>query len=128
MKENEAKADIRKRTFGFALKVVKMVSFLPKNNLGFTLGGQVLRSGTSVGANVEEGTGSLTVSEFIYHMNLAKKEARETNYWIKLLIDANLVGKEEILPLLQENEEIIKILTSIVKTSQQRKEKVTHNS
>lgn len=75
----------------------------------------------SIGANIEEALGAHTRSDFIYGMNLAKKEARETNYWLRLIFDANLQIQPKIRSLLQESEEIVKILTAIVKTSKERK-------
>lgn len=115
------KADIKERTYTFALEIIKMASDLPKNSVGFALSSQVVRSGTSVGANVEEASGGFTTSDFIYHMNVAKKEARETKYWTRLIIDSGLLSRQKTEPLLQEAEEILKILTSIVKTSEENR-------
>ena len=84
----------------------------------FVLSKQLLRSGTGIGANVEEGTGAQTKKDFIAKMAIASKEARETNYWLRLLRDSQLCSTQPVMELIAESEELIKILTSIVKTSQ----------
>ena len=71
---------IKERTFDFAIEVIKIVQVLPKNTAGFELRKQLLRSGTSIGANVEEATGARSKKEFTNCMNIAKREARETEY------------------------------------------------
>jgi four helix bundle protein len=118
--END-KRDLKERSYQFALRVIKMVQSLPRTRVALILGDQVLRSGTSIGANVEEAYAGLSKKDFIHSMNIARKEARETKYWTRLIIDSGLLKKERVESLLMENEEIIKILTSIVKTSQQGK-------
>ena len=116
MSEKEKK--VKERAYGFAIEIIKLIQTLPKNTAGFELGRQVLRSGTSIGANVEEATGARSRKEFINCMNIAKREARETNYWLRLLNDSKLLGDSKLQPLLDEIEIILKILTSIVKTSE----------
>ena len=77
----------------------------------------MLRSATSVGANVEEGIGGFSKQDFRYKMSVALKEARETNYWLRLIRDTELLKKETMESILQESVEIRKILTAIVKTA-----------
>ena len=84
----------------------------------FILSKQVVRSGTSIGANVEEATAGQSKKDFISKMAISSKEARETNYWLRLLRDSQLCKDIDYTNLINESEEIIKILTSIVKTSQ----------
>ncbi len=84
----------------------------------FILSKQVVRSGTSIGANVEEATAGQSRKDFISKMAISSKEARETNYWLRLLRDSQLCKDIDYKNLINESEEIIKILTSIVKTSQ----------
>ena len=84
----------------------------------FILSKQVVRSGTSIGANVEEATAGQSRKDFISKMAISSKEARETNYWLRLLRDSQLCKDIDYTNLINESEEIIKILTSIVKTSQ----------
>ena len=81
----------------------------------FILSKQVVRSGTSIGANVEEAIAAQSRKDFISKMSISSKEARETNYWLRLLRDSKLCGDLALSDLLKESEEIIKILTSIVK-------------
>lgn len=116
MSEKEKK--IKERTFEFAIEVIKLAHALPKNTAGFELGKQILRSGTSIGANVEEATGARSKKEFTNCMNIAKREARETKYWLRLLQASELLSDSKIQLLLDEIEIIIRILTSIVKTSE----------
>ncbi|MEW6171048.1 MAG: four helix bundle protein [Candidatus Omnitrophota bacterium] len=110
--------DIRERTFKFALRIIKIVSRLPRNREGSELAKQIIRSGTSVGANIEEAMGSRTKKEFTNCMNIAKRESRETRYWLRLIMSSDLLNDSETKSLLEENEEILKVLTSIVKTSE----------
>jgi four helix bundle protein len=84
----------------------------------FIISKQVVRSGTSIGANVEEATAGQSRKDFISKMAISSKEARETNYWLRLLRDSQLCKDIDYTDLISESEEIIKILTSIVKTSQ----------
>ena len=81
----------------------------------------MLRSGTSIGANVEEALAGQSRADFLSKMSIASKEARETNYWLRLLKDSGIISKTEIEPLLAESESIANILTSIVKTTSQNK-------
>lgn len=113
----EEKSEIAKRAYSFAVKVIKVTANLPKNPANLILVRQVIRSATSIGANIEEALGGHTRKDFIYGMNVSKKEARETRYWLRMLWDTNEVSQKEITPLLQECEELINILTKIVKTS-----------
>jgi four helix bundle protein len=105
------------RTYKFALRVVKLVSALPHTAEGEILGRQVLRSGTSVGANVEEAYGGCSKRDFTNKMAIALKESRETHFWLRLIRDAGLVPLERIAPLEQEANEIKLILAQTVITS-----------
>lgn len=113
--------DINKRTFEFGIRIIKLVSNLPRITAGITVGNQIIRSGTSIGANVEEALGGHTKTEFTYSMNIAKKEARETRFWLKLIIGSELLPTKRIEPLLKECEELVAILTIIVKNSSKKK-------
>jgi four helix bundle protein len=111
------KADIRARSFGFSVGVIRFIGKLPRNLAGYKTGGQLLEAGTSVGANVEEATGGFSKKDFTYKMGIALKEARESNYWLRLIKVSELVKGDELDFLLKESEELRRILTSIVKTS-----------
>lgn len=114
------KADIRARSFEFAARIIRFVGKLPKTIAGYKIGGQLLEAGTSVGANIEEATGGFSKRDFTYKMGVALKEARESNYWLKLIKASELVKGDELDFLLIESEELRKILTAIVKTSKAR--------
>ena len=108
--------DIRERTFQFALRTVKLCRTLDqKPGVSRTLANQLLRSGTSVGANVEEGQGSQSQADFVSKMAVACKEARETHYWLWLLAESNIVSQSHLSDLIQEADELIAILTTIIK-------------
>ena len=113
----EEKSEIAKRAYNFALSVIKITSKLPRNPANLILIRQVIRSATSIGANIEEALGGHTKNDFAYGMNVAKKEARESRYWLRMLRDTNSLMQIEFAKLLQECEELINILTKIVKTS-----------
>lgn len=104
-------------TFEFALLVIDLYKSLVKQN-EFVLSKQLLRSATSIGANVEEATAAQTKKDFITKMAVASKEARETKYWLRLL-DKSQIAKLDYTDLLNKIEHIINILTKIVKTSQE---------
>jgi len=111
------------KAFNFAIRVVNLYKFLCKDKKEYTLSKQLLRSGTSIGANINEAQAGQSKNDFIAKMAIASKEARESKYWIRLLIETKYLDKESkhTESLLSEIEEIIKLLTSIVKTSQNSK-------
>ena len=115
------KADIKERTFKFSLRIITLCRVLPNNEVNRVLIRQVLRSGTSIGANIEEATGAHTKKDFTHGLNVAKKEAYETNYWLRLIYESNIMGIQKRMDdLLNESEEILKILISSVKTAQKK--------
>lgn len=112
--------DIDKRTYEFALRIIKFVQKLPRNMIAQELGKQLLKSGTSVAANVEEAQGSFSKDDFTYKMSTAFKEAKESNLWLRLIRDANIVNgelKSENEELTNESIEIRNILGTIVTSS-----------
>lgn len=113
---NEKKNPILDKSFRFSLKIIGLYKFL-KENKEFVISKQLLRCGTSIGANVNESIAAQTKKDFITKMSIASKEARETKYWLRLLQESQFV-KNDFEEHLIDIEEIIKILTSIVKTSQ----------
>jgi four helix bundle protein len=112
MKENI----ILKKSFDFALDIIKLYMEM-KSQHEYVLSKQILRSGTSIGANVEEATAAYSKKDFAAKMSISSKEARETRYWLRLIEESNLI-KVDVKPHLQEVEQLINILTAIVKTSQ----------
>ncbi|MEK7502133.1 MAG: four helix bundle protein [Patescibacteria group bacterium] len=111
------KSLIAQKSYDFALQVIRILKLLDKDSANLILIRQLIMSVTSIGANIEEALGSNSKKEFIHSMNIAKKEARESLYWLRLLRDLNFSNKEKFEELLSEAEEIVKILTKIVKTS-----------
>ncbi len=104
-------------SFDFAIQIIDLYKVLVEQK-EFVISKQLLRSATSIGANVEEANAAQTKKDFISKMSIASKEARETKYWLRLLDRSQLV-KLDYLPYLQSVEHIINILTKIVKTSQE---------
>ncbi len=112
---------IQERSYKFAIKLVKFAKKLPANTSSFVISRQLIRAGTSIGANVEEATGAFSKNDFIFKMNIALKESRETNYWLRLIRDSDLVKSPEIEDLTSESENIKNILSAIVRTSKERR-------
>lgn len=108
---------VKDRSYQFALDIIRFVNDLPRNTAGYALGKQIIRSGTSVGANIEEAIGASSKKDFIYKMTVAKKEARETLYWLRLIADSQLTNNFNTKHLTDSANELIRILTAIVKTS-----------
>jgi four helix bundle protein len=109
------------RTYKFALRVLKLVDALPRTTKGETLGRQVLRSGTSIGANIEEAYAASSKRDFSNKMSIALKEARETHFWLRLIRDGGLIPDKQIGPLIQETLEVKLILGKTVATSKKTK-------
>lgn len=116
--------DICERTFNFSVRIVKFCSFL--NQQGYEsrdLARQLIRSGTSIGANVEEAQAAQSTADFISKLKIALKEGRETRYWLRVLIASELVSKSRLNSLLNESNELIKIIASIIVKTQQNQRK-----
>jgi four helix bundle protein len=108
---------VKDKSYAFALRAIALARWL-KEQKEFEIAGQILRSGTAIGANVEEALAGVSRADFIAKMSIASKEARETNYWLRLLRDSKIVPAAKISPLADESLELIRLLTAIVKTSQ----------
>ena len=113
--------NITDRCFKFAVRIVKLCRFLEKQDrVSRTLANQLLRSGTSVGANVEEAQAGQSKPDFISKMSISRKEARETLYWLRLLKESDSVESDKLSEILKEADELVRILTAIVKSAQTR--------
>ena len=108
---------IEEKSFKFAIKIIELVKILRKQK-EYIFADQLLRSTTSIGANVAEAGAGQSKKDFIAKMSIASKESRETRYWLRLLKESGLIN-EDLDFYLDEIEQIIKILTKIVKTSQE---------
>ena len=107
--------EIRKRTFRFALRIVALAQHLDaRPGVCRTLNKQIIRSGTSIGANTEEAKASHGKSEFIYKIEISLKEARETHYWLRLLQASKLIPSDMLAPMIKEADEICRVLAAII--------------
>ena len=92
---------VKGKSYAFALRIVRVAQWL-KERKEYELAGQVLRSGTGVGANVEEALAGISRADFVAKMSIASKEARETHYWLRLLRDSNIMPSAQAIPLIDE--------------------------
>jgi four helix bundle protein len=112
--------DIHERTFEFAQRIIRLHQHLYRQGgTGRILASQILRSGTSIGANLAEANSGQSKADFISKCNIALKEARETLYWLRLLLACELVTEDRLGSLIDETDEIVAILTTIVKKARQ---------
>src|SRR5215471_6015033 len=117
---SDSPQDLKQRTKAFALRVIRMYSDVPRNQtVAQVLGKQVLRSGTSVGANYREASRGRSKSEFISKIGDCLKEIEETEYWLELLVDSGSVRASKMLSLLDETRQLNAILTAISKRSKE---------
>ena len=109
---------IQDRSFEFACRIVRLTEHLGRRAfVPRTIARQLFRSGTSVGANLEEASGAQSKADFVSKCSIAAKEARETRYWLRLLSASRSVKPQQLAPLIKESEEIVAIVTTIVKTA-----------
>lgn len=114
------KEELEKRTKAFALRIVNFVSKLPKNKITDVLSYQLLRSGTSIGANYREANRAESRNDFIHKVSIVEKEASETQYWLELLDESDIGNPDDRMWLIKECDELLAIFTSIGKTSKSR--------
>jgi four helix bundle protein len=121
--ERVSTKDLKARTQEFALRIIRLTRALPNTPEGRVLGKQILRSGTSVGANYRSCQRGKSKADFIAKLAVAEEEADETCYWLELIIAAELLPRERVEPLLSEAREITAILTAAGKTAKQNRDK-----
>lgn len=109
------------KTYSFAVKVVKFCFEIQDKRKEYVISRQLLKSGTSIGANIEEAQGAISKAEFIAKTQIAFKEAKETKYWLRLIKDAEVYQNDRSEQLLKDCVEIIIIITSILKSSKENK-------
>ena len=107
---------IQTKSYSFAIKIVEVYKYLVEVKKEYTLSKQVLRSGTSIGANVEEAIGGQSKKDFFAKLTIAYKEARETKYWLRLLADTSYLEVEKSKALIDDCEELLRIIGSIQRT------------
>ena len=115
---NNIRDKLKNKSYRFALRIIGLYKFLCDEKKEYVLSKQILRSGTSIGANIEEANAGQTKKDFLAKMSIASKEARETLYWLKLLRDSDYIEEKIAKSLINDIEELVRILTSIVKTTQ----------
>ena len=106
---------VKQKSYDFALQIIKLCARM-REKKHLEIAGQLLRSGTSIGANVEEALAGKSRKDFFAKMSIASKEAREANYWLRLINDSDILDGHLDKNLIESSEELVKILTSIVKT------------
>lgn len=113
MKENL----VKDKSFSFAVRIVNLYKYLTIEQKEFVLSKQILRSGTSIGANIEEADSGQSKKDFIAKMSISLKEAKETHYWLRLLSECNYLEKNMYESMIKDCNEIIVLLTRILQTS-----------
>lgn len=114
---NKGENVLKHKSYAFALETIKVYSHLQEKRREFVLSKQLLRSGTAIGALVEEANQAESKADFIHKLSIANKEANETQYWIRLLIDSGILDTNTGNEFLQKSTELVKILTASIKTS-----------
>lgn len=114
--ESERKNIIEKKSFDFAVRIVNLNKYLNNKN-EYILSRQLLRSGTSIGANIEEAEGAITKKDFLNKIYTAHKEARETSFWLELLNETNYLNDKEFKSIYNDCEELIKLTGKIISTT-----------
>ena len=122
MKKGEKENPVRDKSYAFALRIIKLYKFLVDEKKEYVLSKQILRSGTSIGANVEESIGGQSMRDFLSKMSIAYKEARETHYWLRLFRDSGFLSAEAADSLLSDCDELLKLIGSIQKTVKRNNE------
>src|SRR5207248_6007387 len=121
--------NIQERSFEFACRIVRLTEHLARKSfVARTIARQLLHSGTSVGANLEEATAAQSKPDFISKCSIAAKEARESRYWLRLLIACHLVHSSKLSSLVIEAGEIVAIITTIVKNAAKSKARGLHST
>ena len=117
---NRFKGDLPEKTFEIALRIVGLLDDLPSNVKGWVLGKQLLRAGTSVGANVREADEAYSDRDFAHRCSVARKEASETDYSLRLCREAGLLRPDAVSALIEETSEVTRILSTIIGKVQSR--------
>lgn len=121
MTNDFSKRDIHKRIYSFVLSILGIVKKIPRTVENLVLLRQVVRSSGSIGANASEADGAETKKEFIHRFTISKKEAKETLYWMSLLVDHNPSTRAQFEPILKENKELIAIISKIIINAKKEK-------
>jgi four helix bundle protein len=113
---------IEQKSFRFAVRIINLYKFLQETKKEFVMSKQILRSGTAIGANINEALSSESTSDFIHKLSISAKEVRETSYWLRLLQETQFIDSKAFDSIHYECLELLKILNSIILTSKQKQE------
>jgi len=127
MNSRNSKNILLDKSFSFAIRIVNLYKFLCMNKKEFILSKQILRSGTSVGANIEEANGAISKSDFSSKISVAHKESRETKYWLKLLFETGYLNKKSFESLTLDCDELSRLTFSVLKTTGRIKKRANAN-
>ena len=116
--------EMKKRTRSFALRIIRLVEALPRTRTADVIGKQLIRCGTSVGANYRASCRVKSTADFIAKMGIVEEEADETIYWIELLVETNLIEKKRVIDLLDEADQLVAMVVSSIKTARGNKHEV----
>ena len=111
---------IEEKSYQFAVKIILLYKDLIKKHKEYVLSQQLLKAGTSIGANIQEGIFAESKADFVHKLHLSLKESRETRYWLNLLVDTDYIDEPKGNEMIIECNELIKILTSIINTTKSR--------
>jgi four helix bundle protein len=111
---------VKEKSYHFALRIIKLYKFLTEKQRDLSLFRQVLRSGTSIGANIEEAIGGVSRKDFLNKIYIAHKESRETSYWLRLLFNSGYLPKESFDSIISDCDELIKITGKIISTTKRK--------
>ena len=117
----DGRPDLRERTKQYALRVIRLVEALPDTAVAQVIARQLLRAGTSVGANYRAACRSRSQAEFIAKMGIVEEEADESLYWMELLVESRLVRLEQLAPLMQEGDELVAMTVASIKTAKKNR-------
>ena len=110
---------VQNKSFDFSVRIVNLCKYLQSEHKDYILSKQLLRSGTSIGANISESQQAQSRSDFINKLNIALKEACETDYWLRLLHKTDFLTDEQFLSIFSDCQELERLLTSIIKTTKE---------
>lgn len=117
---SEGKSILKDKSFAFALGIIKLYKFLVKNKKEYVLSKQLLRSGTSIGANIREAQNAQSLADFIHKLSIAQKECDESLYWLELLHHSEYISEKEFLEKQQQATSLLKMLRSAIMTSKSK--------
>ena len=122
MKKRRKDEELAERLLDFSVRIIRLCSALPKDSVGIHIGNQLLKCGTSPGANYEEARGAESKADFIHKLGIVLKELKESRYWLKVILRTSLSKSEKVVPLHDECEELIAIIAKSIFTARKSKQ------